>query len=177
MSALRSLYDSNISVQKKNEPDRDDRKKQMVVHIETAEEDRKALARGLSRIYGHTSTFFPLGTRIHLVSKFRRVSGNVGNMVKHTRLRVRCATFKSTTQGILNNGIILLDYRPKDESKTLHEHIIKIQSTNKDIPGTLPHARTGLESNVYLFLHQIQRRYSKNNCKQDNLVSSVFSFV
>ena len=57
----------------KYEPEKEARKKWMAANIETAEEHRKKVARGLSRLYGHASTKFPLGIRMRSLSEFWEV--------------------------------------------------------------------------------------------------------
>ena len=124
----------------KYEPEKEARKKWMAAHIETAEEDRKKVARGLNRLYGHASTTFPLGIRMRLVSEFREVKGNIVNMGKHMRLRVRQANFRAMIEGLPNDDIMQLDYAPTKDSKTLREMIMNIESTEPKTPGKLFHA-------------------------------------
>jgi len=109
-----------MSQKKKRE--KEARKRWMAAHIETAEENRKSVARGLSRLYGHTSTTFPLGIRIRLVSELREVKGNVINIGKYMRLRVRQEDFRAMIEGLPNDNIMQLDYAPTKYSETLREN-------------------------------------------------------
>ena len=122
----------------KYEPDRDERKKWMATHIEVSSEDRKKAARHLGRIYGSTSTKFPQGIRMRLISEFREVKGNPTMMGKHMRLRLRQASFMALCKGHPNDDIMLLDYAVG--GKTLRGMIMSIQSTNDLTPGNLFHA-------------------------------------
>merc|ERR1740124_897094 len=81
--AIRWKY---ISTAKYEQFDKETRKKWMALHIDVASEDGKKTSRGLARLYGSKSGFFPLGIRIQLVSEFREVKGNAIMMGKHTRL-------------------------------------------------------------------------------------------
>jgi len=111
----------------------------MDAHIETAEENRKSVARGLSRLYGHTPTPFSLGIRMRLVSEFREFKGNIINMGKHMRLRVRQANFRTMIEGLPNDDIMQLYYAPTNDSETLREMIMDIKSSNTTTPGKLFH--------------------------------------
>ena len=93
------------------------------------------MARGLSRLYGHASTNFPLRIRMRLVSEFREVKGNIVTMGKHMRLRVRQANFRTMIEDLPNDDIMQLDYSPTKESKTLREMIMAIKSTEPMNPG------------------------------------------
>lgn len=124
----------------KYELEKEARKKWMAAHIKTAEEHRKKVARGLSRLYGHASTNFPLGIRMRLVSEFREVKGNIVTMGKHMRLRVRQANFRTMIEDLPNDDIMQLDYSPTKESKKLMEMIMAIESTNTTTPGKIFHA-------------------------------------
>ena len=110
----------------------------MATHIEVSSDDRKKAARHLGRIYGSTSTQFPQGIRMRLISEFREVKGNPTMMGKHMRLRLRQASFMALCTGHPNDDIMLLDYVV--EGKTLREMIMAIQSTNKLTAGNLFHA-------------------------------------
>lgn len=57
----------------KYELDKDERNKWMALHIETVEENRKSVARGLSRLNSHSSIDFPMGIWMRLLSEFREV--------------------------------------------------------------------------------------------------------
>ena len=70
----------------KYEIDRDQRKKWMAVHVECMTEEAKQASRGLKRLYGMSSTSFPLGIRMRLISEYCEVKGNPDNSGKHTRL-------------------------------------------------------------------------------------------
>ena len=55
---------------------------------------------------------FPLRIRVRLVSEFREVKGNIVNMEKHMRLRVRQASFTKIIEALPNDDIMQLDYMP-----------------------------------------------------------------
>ena len=118
--------------------DKEERKKWMATHIEVDTKDVKKAKRGLNTLYGSKSTCFPLGIRMRLVSEFREVRGNSIMMSKHTRLRVRQASFISLIDGYPTDDIQMLDY--EDEGQTLRDMIMSIQSRNPQTPGNLFHA-------------------------------------
>ena len=122
----------------KYESDKTERKKWMATHIEVDANDRTKAERHLGRIYGSQSKKFPLGIRMRLVSEFREVKGNLIMMGKHTRLRLRQASFNAMCTGYPNDDIMLLDYAVG--GKTLREMIMAIQSTNEATSGNLFHA-------------------------------------
>ena len=110
----------------------------MATHIEVDAKVAKKASRGLKRIYGSKSTLFPLGIRMRLVSEFREVKGNSSMMGKHTRLRVRQASFISLIDGYPSDDIQMLDY--EDNGTTLRKMVMTIQSRNPKTPGNLFHA-------------------------------------
>lgn len=118
--------------------DESERKKWMATHIEVEAKVAKKASRGLKRIYGSKSTLFPLGIRMRLVSEFREVKGNSSMMGKHTRLRVRQASFISLIDGYPSDDIQMLDY--EDNGTTLRKMVMTIQSRNPKTPGNLFHA-------------------------------------
>ena len=118
--------------------DETERKKWMATHIEVDAKEAKKASRGLKRIYGSKSTSFPLGIRMRLVSEFREVKGNSSMMGKHTRLRVRQASFSSLIDGYPSDDIQMLDY--EDNGTTLRKMVMSIQSRNPKTPGNLFHA-------------------------------------
>ena len=122
----------------KYESDGDERKKWMATHIEVDATDGKKASRGLARLYGSQSKTFPLGIRMRLVSEFREVKGNTTMMSKHTRLRVRQASFSALISGHPSDDIQLLDY--EDGGITLRSLIMGIESRNPSTPGNLFHA-------------------------------------
>jgi len=77
---------------------------------------------------------------MRLVNEFREVKGNIINMGKHTRLRVRQANFRAIIEGLPTDDIIQLDYAPTKDSETLREIIMDIESTNTTNPGKIFHA-------------------------------------
>lgn len=111
----------------------------MTAHIETKGENCKSVARSLSRLNSHSFIEFPLGIRMQLVSEFRNVKGNIVNMGKHMRLRVRQSNFQAMIEGLPNGDIMLLGYVPTTDSETLQEMIMAIDSTNKGTPGCKGH--------------------------------------
>ena len=124
----------------KYEPDREQRRKWMAVHVEVDSEDLKKAARGLKQLYSMSSTEFPLGIRMRLVSEYREVKGNTINSRKHTRLRIRQANFVNMLHGCPNDDICQLDWKANDlKEKSLRDLIMEIQSNNKDTPGPLFH--------------------------------------
>ena len=124
----------------KYEIDRDQRKKWMAVHVECMTEEAKQASRGLKRLYGMSSTSFPLGIRMRLVSEYRDVKGNPANSGKHTRLRVRQCNFLQMVQGCPNDDIGQLDWKePKLNNQSLRDLIMGINSDNPATPGTLFH--------------------------------------
>lgn len=136
--ALRYKY---INTEKYEELSRDERKKWMALHIEVATVDSKRATRGLARLYDSKSVAFPLGIRMRLVSEFREVKGNTIMMGKHTRLRIRQASFLSMTVGHPQDDIMLLDYVPQgSKNPSLRSMIMSIKSRNKETPGNLFHA-------------------------------------
>ena len=118
--------------------DEEERKRWMALHIEVDAKDDKKANRGLKRLYGSQSTNFPLGIRMRLVSEFREVRGNIVMMGKHTRLRVRQASFLASIEGYPSDDIQMLDY--EDEGITLRQLIMSIQSMNDKTPGNLFHS-------------------------------------
>ena len=122
----------------KYEPDKDERKKWMAIHIEVDKTVEKQAARRLSKIYGSSAIAFPLGIRMRLVSEFREVKGNPVMMGKHMRLRLRQSQFNHFTVGHPNDDIMLLDY--ESEGNTLRGLIMAIPSGDKKTPGNLFHA-------------------------------------
>ena len=124
----------------KYEPDREQRRKWMAIHIEADSDDSKKATRGLKELYSMSSTTFPLGIRMRLVSEYRDVKGNTTNSKKHTRLRIRQANFAHMLHGCPNDDICQLDWKADNlKHKSLRELIMEIQSNNKDTPGTLYH--------------------------------------
>ena len=114
------------------------RKKWMALHLEVSATDTKKAARGLSRVYGSTSTKFPLGIRMRLISEYSEVKGNPVMMGKHMRLRLRQASFLAQMVGRPSDDIMLLDYTVNEVS--LRGLIMGIQSRRKETPGNLFHA-------------------------------------
>ena len=124
----------------KYEPDREQRRKWMAVHVEVDSDDLRKATRGLKQLYSMSSTEFPLGIRMRLVSEYREVKGNTINSRKHTRLRIRQANFVNMLHGCPNDDICQLDWKAKDlKEKSLRDLIMEIQSNNKDTPGPLFH--------------------------------------
>ena len=115
-----------------------ERKKWMALHIEVDSKEMKKASKGLNRLYGSKSKKFPLGIRMRLVSEFREVRGNAIMVGKHSRLRVRQASFISLVEGHPSDDIQMLDY--EDEGITLRGLIMDIQSRNPNTPGNLFHA-------------------------------------
>ena len=132
--ALRWKYINSINYVK----DSEERKKWMALHIEVDTEDSKKASRGLNRIYGRQSEAFPLGIRMRLVAEFKEVRGNSTLIGKHTRLRLRQASFISLIEGHPSDDVQLLDY--EDEGTTLRQMVMSIQSRNPQTPGNLFHA-------------------------------------
>ena len=89
----------------KYEPDREQRRKWMAVHIEVDSDNSKTAARGLKELYSMSSIKFPLGIRMRLVSEYREVKGNPINSRKHTHLRIRQANFVNMLHGYPNDDI------------------------------------------------------------------------
>ena len=135
--ALRWKY---INTVKYEEMDRDTRKKWMALHIEVASEDSKKAGRGLARLYNSKSVSFPLGIRMRLVSEFREVKENAIYTGKHTRLRVRQASFLGMVIGHPLDDVMLLDFIPKGQTCSLRSLIMGIPSTNPKTPGNIFHA-------------------------------------
>ena len=124
----------------KYEPDREQRRKWMAIHIEADSDDSKKATRGLKELYSMSSTTFPLGIRMRLISEYRDVKGNSTNSKKHTRLRIRQANFAHMLHGCPNDDICQLDWKADNlKHKSLRELIMEIQSNHKDTPGTLFH--------------------------------------
>ena len=115
-----------------------ERKKWMAIHIEVDSKEMKKASKGLNRLYGSKSTKFPLGIRMRLVSEFREVRGNSVMVGKHSRLRVRQASFISLIDGYPSEDIQMLDY--EDEGITLRGLLMEVQSRNPKTPGNLFHA-------------------------------------
>ena len=115
-----------------------ERKKWMAIHIEVDSKEMKKASKGLNRLYGSKSTKFPLGIRMRLVSEFREVRGNSVMVGKHSRLRVRQASFISLIDGYPSEDIHMLDY--EDEGITLRGLLMEVQSRNPKTPGNLFHA-------------------------------------
>ena len=115
-----------------------ERKKWMAIHIEVDSKEMKKASKGLNRLYGSKSTKFPLGIRMRLVSEFREVRGNSAMVGKHSRLRVRQASFISLIDGYPSEDIQMLDY--EDEGITLRGLLMEVQSRNPKTPGNLFHA-------------------------------------
>jgi hypothetical protein len=112
-----------------------ERKKWMAIHLEVDSKKEKKARRGINRLYGSQSSKFPLGIRMRLVSEFREVRDNSVMMGKHTRLRVRQASFISLIEGNPSDDILMLDYN--DGGLILRNLIMSIESRNPETPGNL----------------------------------------
>ena len=84
--------------------------------------DRKSVARGLSCLYSHSLTEFPLGIWMRLGSEFREVKRSKVNMGKHMRLRVRQSNFKAIIERLPNDDIMSLDHAPTSDSDTIERN-------------------------------------------------------
>ena len=125
----------------KYEPEQDERKKWMAIHIEVDEKDASRAERGLKKIYGSSSQAYPLGIRMRLISEYRKVKGNPTNSAKHTRLRIRQAGWLQMTKGCPGDDIAQLDFPVSTlDNKSLRDMIMAIQSTNTETPGHLYHS-------------------------------------
>ena len=109
----------------------------MALHIEVDAREGQKAASGLARLYGSSSTKFPLGIQMQLVSEYREVKGNPTMTGKHMRLRMRQASFSSLITGHPNDDIMILDYDMN--GITLRNLIMKIQSANPATPRNICH--------------------------------------
>ena len=151
----------------KYEADFAERKKWMATHIEVDVKDSKKASRGLARLYGSTSKRFPLGIRMRLVSEYREVKGNVTMMGKHTRLRIRQASFASLMVGHPSDDIVQLDYEVN--GTTLRKMVMSIRSTNPSTPGPLFHA-IGKDWKGRIFLNFLQNKKNEATMIADGLI-------
>ena len=123
------------------ETDREERKKWMAFHLEVDTKEAKKAERSLKRLYGTTSTAFPLGIRMRLISEYRHVKGNPTNSAKHTRLRLRQANFVRMVKGCPGDDIAQLDFRDASlDNNSLRDMIMSINSSNPNTPGSLYHS-------------------------------------
>ena len=121
------------------DPTIDSKKRLKAIHLECDKKSDRKAKRELSKIYGSTSTDFPLGIRMRLIAEYRDVKGNIHNIKKLANLRGKQAHFCQKLGNELSEDILNLDVMHSKLKMTLREMIMGIQSWDAN-PSNLFHA-------------------------------------